>query len=158
MANDSRTAKSPPFRASACVRGSLCTLCHHDNASSMSEWVYPFHLVILSDQHGSSCVHAGRVQTSNHTKSGQPTTASQRMLHHPCPIDAHTVHLFMHSCSLPACWHWCCGGGGCELVQKCADKVPVSLLYLYNGLLKHPPEHLARRDFTQCFLRPVQLC
>lgn len=35
---------------------------------SMSEWVYTLHLVILSDQHGNSCVHAERVQTSNHVE------------------------------------------------------------------------------------------
>lgn len=62
--------KAPVFQtgASASVRGSLCTLCHHDNTSSMSEWVYTLHLVILSDQHGNSCVHAERVQASNHAK------------------------------------------------------------------------------------------
>lgn len=34
----------------------------------MSEWVYTLHLVILSDQHGNSCVRAERVQASNHAK------------------------------------------------------------------------------------------
>lgn len=34
----------------------------------MSEWVYTLHLVILFDQHGNSCVHAERVQASNHAK------------------------------------------------------------------------------------------
>lgn len=62
--------KAPLFQthAPACVRESLCTLCHHDNASSMSEWVYSFHLVIHSAQLGNSCVHAGRVQTSDNIK------------------------------------------------------------------------------------------
>lgn len=61
---------APSFRLGLqrSVRGSLCTLCHHDNASSMSEWVYTLHLVILSDQHGNSCVRAERVQASNHAK------------------------------------------------------------------------------------------
>lgn len=70
LANASRAAKSPPFQthAPACVRESLRTLCHHDNASSMSEWVYSFHLVIHSAQLGNSCVHAGRVQTSDNIK------------------------------------------------------------------------------------------
>ncbi len=34
----------------------------------MSEWVYTLHLVILSDRHGNSCVHAERVQSLNHVK------------------------------------------------------------------------------------------
>lgn len=34
----------------------------------MSEWVYSFHLVIRSAQLGNSCVHAGRVQTSDNIK------------------------------------------------------------------------------------------
>lgn len=34
----------------------------------MSEWVYTLHLVILSDQHGNSCVRGERVQSSNHAK------------------------------------------------------------------------------------------
>lgn len=62
--------KKPLFQthAPACVRESLRTLCHHDNASSMSEWVYSFHLVIHSAQLGNSCVHAGRVQTNDNIK------------------------------------------------------------------------------------------
>lgn len=66
----SKSAKSSLFQtgASASAKGSLCTLCHHDNASSMSEWVYTLHLVILSNQHGNSCVRGERVQSSNHAK------------------------------------------------------------------------------------------
>lgn len=58
--------KAPSFRLE--LQQALCNLCHHDNASSMSEWVYTLHLVILSDQHRNSCVHAERVQALNHVK------------------------------------------------------------------------------------------
>lgn len=133
MATVSRTAKSLSFRASACVKGSLCTLCHHDNTSSTSEWVYPFHLVILSDQHGNSCVHAGRVQTSNHTKPYRPGAPNPLPLHQPRPVRAHTLHLFVLSGGLTG-WHWGWGRGGRELLG--ANKIFALLFHLCNGLLK----------------------
>lgn len=34
--------------------GDRSALCHHDNISSMSEWVYTLHLVILSEQRGTA--------------------------------------------------------------------------------------------------------